>query len=320
MTSDFMKGRSRIPRVVVVGSLNVDYIAQVDRLPAAGETVAAHGLVRRFGGKGANQAVAAARQGARVSLVGCVGADADGAAYVRHFRREGIATHTLTVTPRAPTGTALIAVDTSAENLIVVVPGANGCLSPAQVRRQRRSIAAAVLLVQWEIPPATVQEAICLANQFGVPVVMNPSPWRDGFPWGRLAIDTLIVNRGEAEKVFERAVDSLPRELAYWRQALRAHRVERLLITRGAESTLHLDAETFEEIPTVHVIPVDTVGAGDAFAGTYAARRAAGETVRAAVRAANAAGALATLKAGAQEALPTRAVTDRALRRASMAK
>ena len=112
--------------VLVVGSLNIDYIAAVKRLPAAGETVAATGLVRRFGGKGANQAVAAARQGARGSMIGCVGADDEGRPYCRRLRAEGIDTAGISATQKALTGTALIAVDQAAENTIIVAAGANG--------------------------------------------------------------------------------------------------------------------------------------------------------------------------------------------------
>ena len=301
--------------VVVVGSLNIDYIAAVKRLPAAGETVAATGLVRRFGGKGANQAVAAARQGARVSMIGCVGADDEGRAYCQRLRAEGIDTTGVSATRKALTGTALIAVDQAAENTIIVAAGANGELKPAAIRAQRKRIASAdILLLQLEVPMATVVEAVRLANQAGVSVVLNPSPLRDGFPWRERGLDTLIANAGEAEAIFGLPPSSLPITLPRWQRGLAKRRIERLIITQGAKPTLCVSAAGYLKVPTLKVRPVDTVGAGDAFAGTFAAHRALGADVLSAIRYANCAGALATLKAGAQEAIPDHTRTEQALK------
>ena len=300
--------------VLVVGSLNIDYIAAVKRLPAAGETVAATGLVRRFGGKGANQAVAAARQGARVSMIGCVGADDEGRAYCRRLRAEGIDTAGISATQKALTGTALIAVDQAAENTIIVAAGANGELKPAAIRAQRKRIASAdILLLQLEVPMATVVEAVRIANQSKVPVVLNPSPLRDGFPWGKCGLDTLMVNAGEAEAIFGLPLTSLPLALPKWQRALSKWRIERLIITRGAKPTLCVSAAGYLKVPTLKVRPVDTVGAGDAFAGSFAARLTGGGDIVNTIRHANCAGALATLKAGAQEAIPNRARMQKAL-------
>jgi ribokinase len=300
--------------VLVVGSLNIDYIAAVKRLPAAGETVAATGLVRRFGGKGANQAVAAARQGARVSMIGCVGADDEGRAYCRRLRAEGIDTAGISATQKALTGTALIAVDQAAENTIIVAAGANGELKPAAIRAQRKRIASAdILLLQLEVPMATVIEAVRIANQSRVPVVLNPSPLRDGFPWGKCGLDTLMVNAGEAEAIFGLPLTSLPLALPKWQRALSKWRIERLIITRGAKPTLCVSAAGYLKVPTLKVRPVDTIGAGDAFAGSFAACLTGSADIVNTIRHANCAGALATLKAGAQEAIPNRARTEKAL-------
>ncbi|HYV30484.1 MAG TPA: PfkB family carbohydrate kinase, partial [Candidatus Binatia bacterium] len=138
----------------------MDYIASVQRLPSAGETVPAIAFIRRFGGKGANQAVAAARQGAVVNMIGCVGDDADGRAYRQHLRAAGIITTGLAVTKKALTGTAMIAVERSAENTIVVAAGANGLLTSRMVRAQRKKIfSARILLVQFEVAMPAVIEA-----------------------------------------------------------------------------------------------------------------------------------------------------------------
>ena len=303
-------------QVTVVGSLNVDYIAAVARLPNPGETVSATDLVRRYGGKGANQAIAAARQGTRVHFIGCLGADEDGLAYRRRLREEGVDVRGICTASEARTGTALIAVARSAENMIVVAPGANGCLTSRWVRTRRASIAAAkALLVQFEVPFEVVKEAVTLANRAGVPVVLNPSPWKSGFPWMSCQVDTLIVNETEAQNIFGLSPDNIASRMDTWRGALKRKRVTNLLLTRGARSTFCLSPGACFEVPTLRVRPVDTVGAGDAFAGAYAAKRAQGVDFAMAVRHANCAGALATLKTGAQEATPGRAETERALRR-----
>jgi ribokinase len=302
-------------KVIVVGSLNIDYIAAVEHLPAPGETVPASGFVQRFGGKGANQAVAAARQGAKVSMIGCVGADDAGRAYRQRLRAEGIDTTGVAVTHRALTGTALIAVDRAAENSIIVAAAANGELRPAALRAQRQRMAAAdILLLQFEVSMPTVIAAVRMANEAGVPAVLNPSPLRDGFPWGGLGLDTVIVNAGEAQAIFGLQVRSLPHGLAQWQRALARRRINRLIITRGAESTLYLSPDGCLTVPTLKARPVDTVGAGDAFAGTFAARCAEGGDPLTAIRYANCAGALATLKAGAQESIPSKELTEKAVR------
>jgi ribokinase len=306
-------------RVVVVGSLNVDYVAAVERLPAAGETVAATGLVQWFGGKGANQAVAAARQGARVGMIGCVGADDAGRAYCQRLRAEGIDVTGITVSKRALTGTALIAVDKAAENSIIVAAGANGELKRAAIRAQRRRIGSAdILLLQLEVPMATVIEAVRVANRANVPVVLNPSPMRDGFPWGKCGLDTLILNAGEAQVIFGRRLGNLPAGLVEWQRALAQRRIERLIITQGARPTVCINAAGYLKVPTLRVRPVDTVGAGDAFAGAFAARRAGGADLVSAIRHANCAGALATLRAGAQESIPDKSLTEKAVKRLSL--
>jgi ribokinase len=312
-----MKDSSRRPaRVAVVGSLNIDFIAKVERLPRPGETIAASSLLQRFGGKGANQAVAAARQGARVALIGCLGTDDHGRAYRRRLRDERIDSGGLSTTERAFTGTALIAVDDSAENMIVVAPGANGRMTASAVRAQAGRISSAdVLLLQFEIPMASIVAAVRIANRAGVPVVLNPSPLRNGFPWGECRLDTLIVNTGEAEAIFGWPVKTLGSRLGQWRQAAAEKRVSRVIITRGPRPTLCLSDVDYFEAPAVSVKAVDSVGAGDTFAGAFVVRLAENVELGEAIRYANCAGALATLKAGAQEAMPDRDATEKLAKR-----
>jgi ribokinase len=301
--------------LLVVGSLNMDYIASVSSLPAPGETVTASSLVRRFGGKGANQAVAAARQGGRVRMIGCVGNDDDGLAYRKRLKDEGVDVRSILFTNRALTGTALIAVERDGENTIIVAAGANGQLTSRVVESLKAKItSAAAILLQFEIPLKTTLTAIRLANQADVPVVLNPSPFHEGFPWGKHRLDTLIVNSGEAKLVFGLSPEAIEDSRAAWVNGLASAQVGNLIVTRGARPTVFLNAHDYFEVPTLRVKPKDTVGAGDAFAGTLAARRSEGMDWLSAIRLANCAGALTTLQPGAQEAIPSREATEKAAR------
>jgi ribokinase len=298
--------------IAVVGSLNIDYIASVERLPAPGETLSATALLQCFGGKGANQAVAAARQGARVSMIGSVGNDDAGRAYCRRLASEGINIAAISTSGRSLTGTALIAVDKSAENMIIVAAGANGDLKPAAIREARPAIrGAAMVLLQFEVPMPAVIEAVRIAAKANVPVVLNPSPFRAGFPWGKLRLDTLIVNEVEAGEIFPSMPASTSLDISKWQRKIENMRVDTLVITRGARPTICIRPQDAFEVAGMKVKPVDTVGAGDAFAGTYVARRAEGADVATAIRYASCAGALATLKRGAQESIPGRDSTDK---------
>jgi ribokinase len=293
-------------RVTVIGSLNIDYIARVTRLPRAGETLQANSLVQLFGGKGANQAIACARQGVPTAMLGCLGRDRHGDAYEARLKREGLVCDGLCRTSTALSGTALIAVDDQGENNIIVAAGANGELNPAHIRRNARLIRGAkILLAQFETPIPAVSEAFDIATRARVPIVLNPSPMRDDFPWGMFELDTLIVNEGEARILFGKPAV----KLAY--KDVQSKRTRHLVVTRGGKSTLLIDANHTMEIPVLEVKPQDTVGAGDAFAGAYAAWRAEGADLATAIRHANIAGALTTLKQGAQEAMPNRQTTLR---------
>lgn len=299
--------------VVVVGSMNVDLLASVKRLPAAGETVSATSLEKRFGGKGANQALAAARQGAQVTLIGCLGDDPDGRDYRNHLRREGVNCSAVN-TVKGGTGSAFIAVDAKGENQIIVIPGANASLTPPALKMQRSRIEVAhALLVQLEVPLESVVESIALANGRNVPVVLNPSPIHPEFPWGKVTINYLIVNQGEAKQIFEADPDGMADHLETWKPLLAGKGVRTLIVTRGEKSTLVLSESGLKKVATHKVKAVDTVGAGDTFAGAFTAHIAEGTALLECVRWANAAGALATLKVGAQEGIPHRGDVQSAL-------
>lgn len=308
-----MKSKPAQPHIAVVGSLNIDWIAQMPHLPKPGETVISTGLVQRFGGKGANQAIAAARQGSQVSLIGCLGDDEAGSSYIARLQKFGVNTSGLAIAKKTFTGTATIAVEDSGENHIIVNPGANARLTATHVRKNASIIAGAkVLLLQLETPLSAVTEALRIAAQHHVPVVLNPSPIHPDFPWGKYPIHSLIVNEGEAASIFgKRALDNS----TSLRKAMEKYAINRIIITRGSAATqaiLQSGAEL--EIPTLRIKPIDTVGAGDSFAGAYAYCLANKQELPHCLRYANIAGALATLKPGAQEAIPNGAQIKARLR------
>lgn len=285
-------------RVIVVGSLNLDRIWRVPRLPSAGETLRATGTRVEFGGKGANQAVAAARHGAKVALVGVVGADADGAAYLSHLRAEGIDVSHVGTAGNAATGAAFICVDDRGENQIVVAAGANGDLSAAAAGTAITALAreARVLLAGLEVPVEAALGALRVAKAAGLVTVFNASPVAPDFPWGEVRISVVVVNERECAQIFGR-----PGPAAAVQRG-----VEHLVVTRGAAPTLWVSRDGVREFPAHPVRPADTVGAGDAFAGTLAARLAEGASFPEAIAVANVAAALTTLGPGAQGPIPRR--------------
>lgn len=268
-------------QVVVVGSLNVDHVVQVERLARPGETVIASREERLAGGKGANQAVAAVRAGATVTMVGAVGDDDGGRAYRRRLAERGIRTSLATVVDR-PTGHAFISVDAAGENAIVVVPGANGSLGVADLGALDDLRPQDVLLVQLEVPLPVVAAAVRRAAGRGARVVLNCAPYA-ALPADVVALaDPLVCNEHEARLFAQAGVAP-----ASW------------LVTFGAAGCTW-DGEQF----TAPVVPpedvIDTVGAGDAFCGALAAALAAGAGRAEAVAAAMSAGAAAVCHAGAQ--------------------
>ncbi len=290
-------------RIAVVGSLNIDHFARVESLPRPGETVRADRVECRRGGKGGNQAIAAARQGCQVVLYAALGADEDGLAYLQYLKDEGLLTEFIRTVPD-PTGAAYIAVDPQGENTIIVSPGANERLSRSDILTGQAALQNCdALLVQFEVSDAPILTAIHLANQGEIPVIVNPSPIHPLFPWEEVRTDYLITNESEAADL----LGLLPHEAGEEEllERMRELRTAHWIVTRGGDDTLVYcrEAESFS-VPVLSVLPVDTVGAGDAFAGCFAACIARGASLEEAVRAANCAGALTTLGAGAQEPIP----------------
>ncbi|MFM0473821.1 ribokinase [Paraburkholderia strydomiana] len=293
-------------RVAVVGSLNMDLVARAPRLPHPGETLAGRTFAQVAGGKGGNQAVAAARLGAQVSMLGCVGADANGAQLRAGLEAEGIDCAAVE-TGREATGVALIVVDDASQNAIVIVAGSNGEVTPETIARHEAVLAAAdVVICQLETPLDTVQAALATARRLGKTVILNPAPATGPLPaeWLPL-INYLIPNELEAATLTGLPVGS-PEEAATAAAVLRAAGARNVLVTlgpRGVQAALEGAAPALYDAPKVKA--VDTTAAGDTFIGGFAAQLAQGASVDAAIRFAQRAAALSVTRAGAQPSIPT---------------
>jgi ribokinase len=302
-------------RVVVVGSLNIDFVWTVPTLPRPGQTLVADAAKCEFGGKGANQAVAAARYGAHVAMIGAVGCDADGARYLERLKHEGIDTTWIAMTGACATGAAHVYVDRSGENAIVINHGANARVERTQVTAALDALlpTADILLLQHECPREAVLASLELARRYGVRSILNPSPVDSAFAWAAHPIDVVVVNEHECGECFGHQ----PAELGAMSVAARSRLLDRfgvsnLVITQGRLATLHFSASETHEAPTYAVDPVDTVGAGDTFSGVLAAQLACGAPWATALCYANVAAALSTLALGAQTAMPTKSAVESA--------
>jgi len=291
--------------MAVVGSLNMDLIVSASRIPAPGETIIGHGFHTAAGGKGANQAVAAARLGAQVSMVGRVGDDAYGQAQLSNLAADGVDTTFVKVDPETHTGVALITVDDAGENSIVVSSGANWQMSAADVDDAEVAIAGAdMLLLQLETRSEVVARAVELAARHGVPVVLNPAPARPLPPELLAQVTYLIPNEGETALLSGQPVTGLDSAGAAAR-TLRQMGIGTVVLTLGGQGAFLFAEGQKEHVPAFPVEVVDTTAAGDAFVAGFAVAVASGQPLGEAVRFAAAAGALATTKLGAQPSLPT---------------
>jgi ribokinase len=292
--------------ILSIGSLNMDLVVRCERLPRAGETIVGHDFFTAAGGKGANQAVAAARLGGRVAMAGCVGRDAFGAALRASLDEAGVDTDAVATVDR-PTGTALITVDAAGINTIVVVPGANAACDIALVDRAlARAGGPGILLLQHEIPAAANAHAIRAAGEAGWFVLVNPAPARPVATDLMRMIDLIAPNETEAAAIAGRAVAGRADALAAAR-ALRAMGARNVVITLGGEGAVLCDAAGAWHCPAVPVAAVDTTAAGDAYIGALAVALADGSTLVQGLGFAAAAAALAVTRPGAQPSLASRA-------------
>ena len=287
--------------IIVIGSSNIDFSVTVDRFPTPGETIFGHHLAQSFGGKGANQAVAAVRAGGRVVFLSKVGVDANGARVEHHLSAQGFSRLALLRETQASTGIAMILVDRAGDNQIVVVPGSNGHLTPEDIRQHANVMTGAkVLLVQLEIPLATVREALTIAKVQGLTTILNPAP-AGPLPSDLLRlVDILTPNQNEAQ------ILTGVKDVKEAARLLTVRGVGIAIVTCGEQGAVISRGKVVTMMPPFLVDAIDTTGAGDAFNGALAAALAEGSDLETALDIALAAGALATMVRGAQESMPTK--------------
>lgn len=295
----------RRPRIVVVGSINMDLVYHVARLPQPGETLTGTSFQQVHGGKGANQAVAAARMNADVSMTGRIGDDAFGAALIAGLRDESVDVSHVTMSVGTSSGLAVIGVEDSGQNCIAVIPGANGLVTSTDVVAAETVIAAAdVLLLQLEIPVAAVITAIRIARQHDVLTILDPAPALKTFPAELLCVDVICPNESEASMITGLPVTNVAEAMAAARH-LRSLGAKTAVITLGSHGCVVCDeSDNPQCLPSFPVTAVDTTAAGDAFAGALGFCLAQGQPIPDALRFASAAGAFASTRHGAQPAMP----------------
>lgn len=303
--------------ILVIGSSNVDRIMQLPHLPAVGETVTDGVYSQAWGGKGANQAVAAARAGGNVVFLTAVGADAEGAAMTAAFAADGIDTSRVVTSPDAASGAALILIDSQGRNCIAVAPGANDALRPEHIATNTEAIrAASYVILQMEIPADTTLAALEAAHSAGVPVLFNFAPVRTSDVPVSPAMTGLVVNESEATQLT--GITVTDRETAQSAgESLLSRGSRFVIVTLGADGLFALDANGLRQhVPAFRVTPVDTTAAGDTFCGALAVALVEGKPLSDACRFASAASALSVTKAGAQPSVPHRAEIEAFLIRA----
>ena len=293
-------------KILVVGSINMDLVVRVPHSPGPGETVLGGDFETFPGGKGANQAVAAARMDGEVTMVGRVGIDAFGDSLIQGLLENNIKTTHVIKDPETSTGVAMIAVSADGENMIVVASGANYKIGPDDVNNARDLMRETdLLLVQLECPLETVAAAVDLANAYNVPVVLNPAP-AQSLPRTLLAnVDVLTPNENELTLLSgEQNMENAIHKLKSWG-------VKNLVITLGANGARVVTEDMDRHLPAHEVTAVDTTAAGDAFNGAMAVTLAEGKPLLEAVQYGLAAGALPATKRGAQPSLPTRDAVEK---------
>lgn len=295
--------------IVVVGSINMDLVMRAPRLPLPGETLAGTHFIVVPGGKGGNQAVAAARLGARVAMIGCVGADPYGVRLLACLQAEGVDCSGVLTSTLLPSGVAMVAVDDDSQNAIITVAGSNREVSPELVASHKTTFARAKMIVcEMDVPAATVEAVLVTARLLGVPSLLNPSPINGPLPpsWFE-SIHYLVANEIEAATLSGFPVDSIERAKDA-AEALRKRGALHVLITLGEKGVVALFGEKedarCEYFAAPQVQAVDTTAAGDTFVGAFASAITAGRSHAAAVAFGQAAAALSVTRSGAQPSIP----------------
>jgi ribokinase len=293
--------------IVVFGSINMDLIARVPRLPSPGETLTGHGFFTAPGGKGANQAVACARLGAATRMIGRVGDDAFGVMLRESLAEYGVDTSGVAIQPGVPSGVAVITVDDAAENEIIVVPGANGVVGREDLGRLEAALdGAQVLLLQLEVPLDAVVAAAEMGRRRGVTVILDPAPAQPLPEALYAAVDILTPNESEAAALVGFRLDD-PDAIVRASRVLLSRGARSVIVKLGGKGVFWSNGLESAHFPTFPVAAVDSVGAGDAFNGGLAVGLSDGLDTAAAIRWGSAAGALSVTKSGAQPSMPDRA-------------
>ncbi|GAA3717475.1 ribokinase [Salinicoccus jeotgali] len=282
------------PKITVIGSINMDLMTVAENMPEQGETISGESFKTLPGGKGANQAVAAARLGAEVHMIGKVGDDPFGAALIDNFESQGIRIEAVETEPGVSSGLANIIVSDQ-DNRIIIIAGANGEMHPGYIDKFKERIEASdYILIQFEIPKRTVEHILDLCETLDVPVIINPAPAMqlDDAYWGKATYIT--PNDNEAKKLFAYDTDDLPKFL------------DKLVITNGAKGASFFRGDRMITVPSEKVEVTDTTGAGDTFNGALAVALAEGKALEEAVGFANKAASLSVQKLGAQSGMPKR--------------
>jgi ribokinase len=301
-----MNSMSHPPRICVVGSSNMDVTFRASRLPTPGETLAGRTFQLGCGGKGANQAVMAARLGAQVTMVSRVGGDVFGRQILDNFRTEGIDTTHVRVDASHATGAAAIVVDDAGQNSIIVVPGANYALTPEDVRAAAEVITQAqTLICQLEVPAETTLDALRSARRAGVRTIFNPAPVAAPADAMFAHSDFCVPNESELQSLSGQPVETLE-QIARAAEIVRGHGARVVIVTLGERGALIVDERGSEHVPAEPVQAVDTSGAGDAFIGSLAVFLGEGVELREAVRRANHVAALTVTRPGTQASFPGR--------------
>ena len=282
-------------KIVVIGSINMDLVTSANVFPKVGETVIGTSFLTIPGGKGANQAVAAARLGADVTMIGCVGQDLFGEELLKHLKGQGVNVDNVEPVTDAKTGTASITL-AQGDNHIIVVPGANYAVTPEMVAKFEDCIAeCSTMLLQLEIPRESVEKAIELGKKHGLQVILDPAPFLKISDQALESIDYMTPNEIEVKQLLDGLSEDNKQRI-----------VEKCIITKGSKGVTYFNNRLETEVESIKVDVVDTTGAGDSFNGAFAVALTEGRTVEEACRFANVVGALSVTKLGAQSGMPTK--------------
>lgn len=291
-------------KIAVVGSINMDLVVTSDRRPKAGETLFGRDFQTVPGGKGANQAVAAARLGADVAMIGCVGQDMFGEAMIENLKQNGVSIRNVEPVPHVSSGTSHITI-AEGDNSIIFVEGANGKLTPSLVEKAASTLKAAdIILIQQEMPEETVEYVASFCKEFDKTLIFNPAPAREVSDEVIAQATYITPNEHEFAMMFG----------AEDRSKVLAKYPNKLIITEGENGVRYFNGSAEVVVPSYKVDPVDTTGAGDTFNGAFAVAIAEGKEIEEALRFANRAASISITKSGAQGGMPTRGEVEELLK------